>query len=62
MELNRLDDKTVVELLNDLKKFISTDLDEWLSSMSKHTNSDLKNLVDELMANVNKTLYLFTLN
>lgn len=62
MELNKLDDKTVVDLLNDLKKFIATDLDNWLSSMPGHTNSDLKNIVDELMANVNKTLYLFTLN
>lgn len=61
LEFTKMDDNTIVDLLNDLKKFLSVDLYSWLSNMPNHTNTDLKNLVDELMGNVNKTLYLFTL-
>jgi len=57
-----MDDKSIVEALNEFKSFLADDLYNWLSSMPHHSNTDLKNLVDDLMGNVNQTLYLFTLS
>ena len=61
IELYNLSDEGIIECLNDFKNMLSDDLYNWLSNMSHYTNSDLKNLVDDLMGDVNKTLYLFTL-
>lgn len=61
IELYNLNDNGIVECLNDFKTLLADDLYEWLSNMPHHTNSDLKNLIDDLMGDVNKTLYLFTL-
>jgi hypothetical protein len=62
IELYNLDDNGIVVCLNDFKSLLAEDLYDWLSSMPRHTNSDLKNLVDDLMGDVNQTLYLFTLH
>lgn len=62
IDLSKINDSDAVNLLNELKKFLAEDVYDWLSNMPKYSNTDLKNLVDDLMGNVNKTLYLFTLN
>lgn len=62
LELEKLNDSEIINLLNDFKTFLVDDLNNWLSSMPRHTNTDLKNLVDEIMGDVNQTLYLFTLS
>jgi len=62
LDLHNMDDKSIVEALNEFKSFLADDLYNWLSSMPHHSNTDLKNLVDDLMGNVNQTLYLFTLS
>ena len=62
IELYNLDDNGIVICLNDFKSLLVEDLYDWLSNMPSHTNSDLKNLVDDLMGDINQTLYLFTLN
>jgi Family of unknown function (DUF5856) len=61
IELYNLNDEGIIVCLNDFKSMLVEDLYNWLSNMPHHTNSDLKNLVDDLMGDVNKTLYLFTL-
>ena len=61
IELYNMDDEDIVECLNDLKDVLVNQVYPWLSNMPHHTNTDLKNLVDDLMGNVNQTLYLFTL-
>lgn len=61
IELYNLNDEGIVVCLNDFKSMLVEDLYSWLSNMPHHTNSDLKNLIDDLMGDVNKTLYLFTL-
>jgi len=61
IELYNLTDQGIVECLNDFKTMLTDDLYNWLSNMNNHTNTDLKSLVDDLMGDVNKTLYLFTL-
>ena len=61
IELYNLNDEGIIICLNDFKSMLVDDLYNWLSNMPHHTNSDLKNLVDDLMGDVNKTLYLFTL-
>jgi hypothetical protein len=62
LELHNINDVDVVNALNEFKAFLSDDLYEWLSNIPYHTNTDLKNLVDEMMGEVNRTLYLFTLS
>jgi hypothetical protein len=62
LDLNNMDDLSIIESLNEFKLFLADDLYKWLSNMPHHSNTDLKNLVDELMGNVNQTLYLFTLS
>ena len=59
--LYNLTDEGIIACLNDFKSLLVEDLYSWLSNMPGHTNTDLKNLVDDLMGDVNKTLYLFTL-
>jgi hypothetical protein len=62
IELYNLTDEGIVVCLNDFKSLLVEDLHVWLSNMPNHTNFDLKTLVDDLMGDVNKTLYLFTFN
>jgi len=61
IELYNLNDEGIIVCLNDFKSLLVEDLYTWLSNMPHHTNSDLKSLVDDLMGDVNQTLFLFTL-
>ncbi len=62
LELDNMNDSEMVRTLNDFKEFLANDLYDWLDNIPRHTNTDLKNMVDEIMGEVNKTLYLFTLS
>jgi DNA-binding ferritin-like protein len=62
LELNNLNDLEMIGALNHFKAFLNGGLNQWLSDMQKHSNTDLKNLVDDIMGDINKTLYLFTLS
>jgi len=47
-------------MLINFKSFLLYDLEDFLNQ-GVMLNSDLKNLRDEILSKVNKTLYLFTL-
>lgn len=49
-------DSSIVELLNAFKNFLSDKLPTYL----KPEDTDLLNIRDEMLANINQTLYLFT--
>ena len=53
-------DDSVVKLLESFKLWLSNSLPTYLSSASK--NTDLLNIRDDILGDVNKTLYLFTLD
>lgn len=53
-----VDEKKIVSLLESFKIFLLTDLDKLLQKMR---NTDLFNIRDEILAEINQTLYLFTL-
>lgn len=52
-------DESIVKVLESFKNWLSNILPTYLSSNSK--NTDLLNIRDEILGDVNKTLYLFTL-
>jgi len=55
-------EKTILKLLANFKEFLVKDLEEFLDTISeKMSNTDLKNIRDEMLSNVNQTLYLFSL-
>lgn len=57
IQLQHLDDKNVVKLLEDGIRFLLNDLPKSL----KKEDVDLYNLRDEMVATLNQTKYLFTL-
>jgi|LauGreDrversion4_2_1035121.scaffolds.fasta_scaffold01891_10 hypothetical protein len=60
IDLSNTNDNNIIILLEDFKSFLLYDLEDFLSN-GLMLNVDLKNLRDEILAKVNKTLYLFTL-
>jgi hypothetical protein len=60
IDLSNTNDNNIIILLEDFKSFLLYDLEEFLNN-GVMLNVDLKNLRDEILAKVNKTLYLFTL-
>ena len=60
IKLLNMNDSGIIGVLNDLKGIL-VDSCKWLNDMP-YSNADLKNLIDEIMGDVNRTLYLFTLN
>lgn len=61
LKVLNFNDMDIVSSLNEFKSFLAG-VCKWLSIISSNSNSDLKNMIDELMGEVNKTLYLFTLS
>jgi len=51
-------DASILAVMNEFKKW----LDVKLPSKLKPMDNDLRNIIDEIVGSVNKTLYLFTLN
>jgi hypothetical protein len=61
INLSSYNDKTITILLEEFKNFLLYELNIFLEKNDMF-NCDLKNLRDEILGKVNKTLYLFTLN
>lgn len=59
LKFKELSDNDIVFVLNEFKSFLLNDLEKRLKTM-KMKNTDLVNIRDEILANVNQTLYLFT--
>lgn len=55
--VTEFNDKTIVSLLNFYVNFLKNDLPKDL----KNKDTDLLNIRDDMLADINKTLYLFTL-
>lgn len=61
INVSSYNDKTIIMLLEEFKNFLLYELNIFLEK-NDMLNCDLKNLRDEILGKVNKTLYLFTLN
>jgi hypothetical protein len=61
IKLTSYNDKTIPILLKKFKDFLLYEMNIFLEK-NDMLNCDLKNLRDEILGKVNKTLYLFTLN
>jgi hypothetical protein len=53
-----ISDRSVIKLLKEFKQFLLISLPKFLKPFDK----DLENIRDEILANLNQTLYLFTFN
>jgi hypothetical protein len=58
LNIYELSDESVIETLQEYIDYLKNDLPKHLKS----DDTDLLNIRDEILANLNKTLYLFTLN
>jgi hypothetical protein len=58
MNIQELSDISAVEAIQQYINFLKNDLPKNLGS----NDTDLLNIRDEMLSNLNKTLYLFTLN
>jgi hypothetical protein len=58
IQLANLSDKDIIDFLESIKVFLITGLTKFLSPT---TDTDLLNIRDEMLGNVNRLLYLFTL-
>ena len=56
--LYSVNDNEMINILKDFKEFLVSDVEKIVKGMS---NTDLKNIRDEILAQVNQTLYLFSL-
>jgi hypothetical protein len=61
INLSSYNDRTILILLEEFKNFLLYELNIFLDK-NNMVNCDLKNLRDEILGKVNKTLYLFSLN
>lgn len=50
-------DASILKFLNECKDFLTKDLEKYVPA----TNTDLWNIKDEILAKINQTIYLFTL-
>ena len=57
VHVRQLNDDNVVEVLKEYTQFLERDLSKELNE----TDSDLLNIRDEILGEINKTIYLFTL-
>ena len=58
VKVGQLDDRSIVKCIDDAIKYLTNDVGRLL----KKQDVDLFNIRDELVASLNKTKYLFTLN
>lgn len=58
IKLGNLNDKDIVAFLETLREFFIKDFPDYVN---KNANTDLLNIRDELLAEINNALYLFTL-
>ena len=57
VKVRQLDDFTIKEILNEYIEFLKHDLPSYLKDSDTH----LLNIRDDMLAHINQTLYLFTL-
>ena len=60
VKYNKLDDEDIIEVLRNFKDFLVNEVESYLNGMEMK-NTDLKNIRDEMLNNVNRTIYLFSL-
>jgi Family of unknown function (DUF5856) len=58
VKVKQLDDLNIVDILNGYIKFLKYEVPKY----TKESDTDLLNIRDEMLSEINKTLYLFTLN
>ena len=58
--IKNLNDKQMYSYLSNFAVWLSDELPKFLSKSSKRDMSDLLNIRDEMLADVNQTLYLFS--
>ena len=58
VQVKQLNDENVVDVLNEYVQFLKYELPKYL----KESDTDLTNIRDEMLGEINQTLYLFTLN
>ena len=58
LEFNNLDDKTIVPFVKKFREFLQKEFPKLVLK----TDSDILNIRDEILADVNRMLYLFTLH
>lgn len=58
LNIQELSDESAKEMIQEYIDYLKNDLPKYLKS----DDTDLLNIRDEMLANLNKTLYLFTLN
>lgn len=58
IKVKELNDSNIIEVLHKYIKFLKHDISKYV----KDSDTDLLNIRDEILAEFNKTLYLFTLN
>ncbi len=58
IDVKEFDDESIKELLKAYNSFLKNEVPKYL----KESDTDLLNIRDELVSEINKTLYLFTLN
>lgn len=56
IKLENLNDDNILEFLETMRDFFVKEFPEFVN---KNTNTDLLNLRDEILANINQTIYLF---
>lgn len=57
-ELHNENDASIVNILKKFRDWLTHELPEYLDE--KHSNTDLLNIRDDILGDVNNTLYLFT--
>jgi hypothetical protein len=63
IKLLSIDDNDIIDVLNSFKDFLVNHLESFLSKNLKGmSNTDLLNKRDEMLGEVNRSLYLFSLN
>lgn len=58
VQVKQFDDENIEDVLSEYVQFLKYDVPNYL----KESDTDIMNIRDEIMGEINKTLYLFTLN
>lgn len=62
LKIDNINDKNIIDYVKSLTNFLDKNLETYIKSKSIQYDTDLLNIRDEMIAILNQTLYLFTLN
>lgn len=63
IKYKKLNDEEILDVLKNFRHFLENEVEKYLYLNHKNTkNTDLINIRDEMLDNVNRTIYLFTLH